>query len=275
MIPTTVNNIVNKRSFTYSSSAPPAGSNEEKNIFKQLQKDFEYQFKDVFPDKLAPRTVVIIPSLTLDSEILTKIKGHVYYEERMLCMLMLLRMPLTQVVFISSIPVDQVTIDYYLHLLPGITGHHARQRLTILSCYDASAKPLTQKILERPRLIHRIKQHITDARHCHLICFNVADYERTLAVQLGIPVFGCDPDLLHLGSKTGSRMLFKECGTRIPAGSENLHTQEDIADALYRLKLDQPGIRKAVIKVNDGFSGEGNAIFTYPVVQEQELFKEH
>src|SRR5438270_1063681 len=163
MIPVHVNSIANKRSFTDPPKAPLTGSEEEKIIFKRLQKEFEYQFKDVFPDRLAPRTVVIVPSLTLDSEILSKIKGYVYYEERMLCMLMLLRMPQTQVVFVSSIPVDQVTIDYYLHLLPGITGHHARQRLTILSCYDASAKPLTQKILERPRLINRIKQKISDA----------------------------------------------------------------------------------------------------------------
>jgi hypothetical protein len=275
MIPVHVNSIAGKRSFTNSPTFPKAGSEEERTIFSRLQKDFEYQFQHVFPDRLASKTVVIIPSLSLDSEILSKIKGHVYYEERMLCMLMLLRMPQTKVVFVSSIPIDEVTIDYYLHLLPGITGHHARLRLIILSCYDASPKPLTQKILERPRLIHRIKEHITDAYHCHLICFNVADFERTLAVQLGIPVFGCDPDLLHLGSKTGSRMLFKECNTRTPAGYENLHTQEDIAEALYQLKQSQSSLRKAVIKVNEGFSGEGNAIFTYPAVPEPATFKEY
>ena len=274
MIPTTVNTITNKRCFTKTPIMPPAGSDDEKRIFKQLQQDFEHQFKEVFPDRLAPKTVVIIPSLTLDSEILTKIKGHVYYEERMLCMLMLLRMPQTQVVFVSSIPVDAVTIDYYLHLLPGITGHHARQRLTILSCYDASAKPLTQKILERPRLINRIKQKILDSRYSHLICFNVADFERTLAVQLGIPVFGCDPDLLHWGSKTGSRLLFKEAGAKLPAGFENLHTEADIAEALYQLKLSEPALRKAVVKVNDGFSGEGNAVFTYRDIPEHDLRKE-
>jgi len=153
---------------------PQPASDEEKNIFKNLQQQFLFQFQHIFPDKLAQKTVVIIPSLTVESEMLAKIKGHLYYEERMLCLLMLLRMPQTNVVFVSSIPIDQVTIDYYLHLLPGITGYHARQRLTILSCHDASAKPLTQKILERPRLINRIKQKISDAHHSHLVCFNVA-----------------------------------------------------------------------------------------------------
>ncbi len=253
----------NKRCFTDFPANPTAGSNEEKNDFKALQEGFLYQYENIFPDKHAFRTVVIIPSMTLDLEILSKIKGHVYYEERMLCLLMLLRMPQTHLVYLSSVPIDEAVIDYYLHLLPGITGKHARQRLTMLSCYDASAKPLTQKILERPRVIDRIKKQITDVQHAHLVCFNVAEPERTIAVRLGIPVYGCDPDLLYLGSKSGSRELFRSCDIHLPDGFENLHTQREIAEALYQLKTKDPLLKKAVIKINEGFSGEGNAVFNY------------
>jgi hypothetical protein len=28
-----------------------------------------------------------------------------------------------------------------------------------------------------------------------MACFNVTEFERTLAVKLGIPIYGCDPDL--------------------------------------------------------------------------------
>ena len=70
-----------------------------------------------------------------------------HYEERMLCMLLLLRMPRTQVIYVTSNPIDSIVIDYFLHLLPGITGHHARQRLTLLSCYDSSEKSLTEKFV--------------------------------------------------------------------------------------------------------------------------------
>jgi hypothetical protein len=253
---------VGKRCF----SQPPVlspGSDEEIKMFKALQQELRFQFQHVFPDRLATRTVVIVPSMTLDREILTKVKGHVYYEERMLCLLMLLRMPQTNIVYVSSLPIDQVTIDYYLHLLPGIPGHHARQRLTILSCYDGSARPLTQKVLQRPRLINRIRQKISDEQHSHLVCFNVTAFERTLAVRLGIPVYGCDPDLLYMGSKTGSRTLFRNCGIAMPDGFENLHTQDEVANALHQLKLRNPLLKKAVIKINEGFGGEGNAVFTY------------
>jgi hypothetical protein len=186
----------------------------------------------------------------------------------MLCLLMLLRMPQTRVVFVTSIPVDQITIDYYLHHLPGIPTQHATQRLTMLSCYDASSKALTKKILERPRLINRIKEKITDARHSHLVCFNVSELERKLAVRLGIPLFGCDPELLPLGSKTGSRKLFRACNINMPRGFEDLYTEEEVADALYKLKAENPDIKKAVVKINEGFSGEGNAIFKYSDVED-------
>src|SRR4030095_15132253 len=147
----------------------------------------------------------------------------VHYEERLLCMLMLLRMPRTQVIYVSSTTIDPVIVDYYLHLLPGITGYHALQRLTLLSCYDASSKSLTEKILERPRLIERIRKSIPPGSAAHMACFNVTPRERTLAVRLGIPVFGCDPDLLDLGSKSNSRKIFRECGIPLAPGFEDLH----------------------------------------------------
>src|SRR3982750_4037345 len=136
---------------------PLPGSQEESRLFKAIQAQFTWQFEKVFPDKLAPKAVVILPSLTLDQDILSKVKGVVHYEERLLCMLMLLRMPQTHVIYLTSTTIDPVIIDYYLHLLPGITGYHAQQRLTLLSCYDTSPKSLTEKILDRPRLIERIK----------------------------------------------------------------------------------------------------------------------
>src|SRR5205809_5089914 len=148
-----------RKIFTISDKLPAPGSAEEKAIFNDIQQRFHEQYEKVFPDKLAPRTVVIIPSLTLDPDILSKVKGFIHYEERMLCLLMLLRMPLTKIIYITSIPVPDVIVDYYLHLLPGITGDHARKRMTMLSCYDASAKSLTQKILERPRLIEEIRKN--------------------------------------------------------------------------------------------------------------------
>ncbi len=254
--PTAVHNAFPPYLFTH-------GSPEEISAFKKLQENFAPQFEAVFPHNHAEKTVVVVPSLTLDQEILGKIKGHVYYEERLLCMMLLLRMPHTRLVYVTSMPVDPVIVDYYLHLLPGITSYHARQRLTLLSCYDASPRSLTEKVLERPRLIRRIRQCIPENHLAHLACFNVTAQERSLAVQLGIPIYGTDPDHWELGTKSRSREIFKECGIPVPDGMEHLRDEQDVVQALAALKKRNPDLQKAVIKMDDGFSGEGNAIFSY------------
>ncbi|HEX4958915.1 MAG TPA: peptide ligase PGM1-related protein [Lacibacter sp.] len=236
----------------------------EREQFYRLQMELPGQFQTTFPDKLAERTVIVVPSLTLDQDTLSKVKGHVYYEERLLCLLLLLRMPRTHMVYVTSVPVDPIIIDYYLHLLPGITGYHAGKRLTLLSCYDASAKSLTEKILDRPKLIRRIKDCLVPERPAHITCFNVTPLERKLALELQLPVYGCDPDLSYLGSKTEARKLFRQCGIPLPDGFEDVISKEEVIDKLAELKERYPHLRKAVIKMNDGFSGEGNAVFSYP-----------
>jgi hypothetical protein len=251
--------------FNYCKECKPLpGSSAELEAFEKIQQGFANQFELFFPDNLAPKTIVVIPSLSLDQEVLAKVEGALYYEERLLCLLMLLRMPRANVVYISSTPIDPVIIDYYLHLLPGITGYHARERLTLISCYDTSAIPLTEKILQRPRLIERIKRAIPAGNVAHIACFNTTGLERTLAVHLGIPIYGCDPSLIYLGTKSGSRRAFMKAGVTMPPGSENLTGYDDIVHAIAALKDMQPDIKKAVIKLNDGFSGDGNAILKYP-----------
>src|SRR5665213_1792 len=90
-------------------------SPEEIIEFKKLQEQFADQYQSVFPDRLAAKTVIIIPSLTLDQEILAKVDGVIQYEERMLCLLMLLRMPNTHVIYVTSTPVHNIIMDCLLY----------------------------------------------------------------------------------------------------------------------------------------------------------------
>ena len=239
------------------------GSAEELDRFARLQEQLPDLFETVFPHPRAPRTVVVIPSLSLDGEFLKKIEGVQHYEERMLCLLMLLRLPNAHLIYVTSTPIDGSIIDYYLHLLPGIPGSHARRRLTLLSCHDASPVPLTQKILDRPRLLQRLREAIPDAAGAHMTCFNVTALERTLAVRLGAPIYGCDPAYYHPGTKSGSRKAFKEAGFPPPDGFENLRDKDDLVEALVDLKRRHPALERAVVKHEEGASGEGNAIFAY------------
>jgi hypothetical protein len=231
--------------------------------FAGLQSQFSRSFSALFDDPKVPRTVLIVPSLSLDQQVLAKISGVHHYEERMLCLLLLLRMPRTRVIYVTSTVISETIIDYYLHLLPGVPGVHARRRLTLISCNDASPTALTRKILERPRVLDRIREAIPDLASAHMTCFTVTELERKLALVLGLPIYGCDPSLLHWGSKSGSRKIFREAEIDLPFGFEDLADADDIARALTELKGRKPELRKAVVKLNEGFSGEGNAVFEY------------
>ncbi|WP_266367303.1 peptide ligase PGM1-related protein [Tellurirhabdus rosea] len=227
--------------------------------FQRLQRQMSAQFRDLWTDPLRPRVVVVVPSITLDETLSAHLPGDIHYEERLLCLLMLLRQPRTRLIYVSSLPIAPAIVDYYLHLLPGVPGAHARKRLTLLNCHDTSARPLTRKILERPRLMERIRQELSEEAPAHLTCYNVTELEAQLSVELGIPLYGCDPALLPLGSKSGSRQLFREAGVPLPDGSEDLFSENEVIDALAALKRRQPTLRKAVVKLNEGFSGKGNA----------------
>ncbi len=241
----------------------PPQPDEEQQAFDRLQAQLAPMFRKVFADPDIPRSVVVLPSLSLDADVIAKITGVQHYEERMLCLLLLLRLPRTNLVYLSSDPIPDSVVDYYLHLLPGVPVRHARRRLTLLSCHDTSPRPLSEKILERPRLMERILDAVPDRSAAHLTCFNVSESERDLALRLGIPIYGCDPALLHLGSKSGARRLFREAGLTVPEGFEDLADAAEVAEALSALKARQPGLRQAVVKLNEGFSGEGNATFSY------------
>ena len=84
----------------------------ERARFQQLQAGFARAYPRLQADPAAPRTVVVLPSLSLDADVLARVAGAHHYEERMLCMLLLLRLPRTAVVFVSSQPVAESTDGY-------------------------------------------------------------------------------------------------------------------------------------------------------------------
>jgi len=247
-------------------SACYAPTTEEFEIaaFERLKPQLERLWDVVFPGDDHAYTSVIVPSLTLDAGEMAKIVGMPFYEERLLFLLMRLRNPRARVVYVTSQPVHPMVLEYYLQLLTGIPASHARNRLTLLCAFDSSPQPLTQKILDRPRLLQRIRDSIGDLSQAYLTVFNSTPLERSLAIRLGIPMNAPDPRLRSWGSKSGSRRLFREAGVDIPFGHEGLTSRDEIESALLDIRAHRPALRRAVLKLNEGFSGEGNAIFEFP-----------
>lgn len=232
----------------------------ESNLhFRALQQKLreEWQNDDVLEQD--DHDIVVIPSFSIDQKVGEKIDGFLYYEERLLFSLIRLRNPHTRLIYITSKPLYPIIIDYYLQLLSGIPFSHARERLLLLNTYDNSFKPLTQKILERPRFVERIK-HALRPNKSYMVCFNSTILEQELSLRLGIPLLASSPELAYWGSKSGSREIFAKCEIPHPDGSQLVFSFDELIREISELLTRKPYLNHVVIKLNEGFSGEGNAI---------------
>lgn len=240
------------------------GSASESARFQQLQQQLPIVWRRYMKDPCYEHTSVIVPSMSVNQEELAKVTGAAFYEERLMFALIRLRNPNARLVYVTSQPVHPDVVDYYLQLLDSVSASHARRRLHMVSVFDASPRPLSEKVLERPNLLKRLRGFIGDTRRAYLTCYNSTPLERRIALELGIPLNGLDPNLLDLGTKSGNRKVFAAAGIAYPAGFEDLHSEEEIVRSLAALHERRPGLARAVVKLNEGFGGEGNAIFTYP-----------
>jgi hypothetical protein len=205
-------------------------------------------------------SVVVVPSMSVDN--LTQSAGAMNQamEERFLFMLLLLRQPRLRMVYVTSMPINEHIVEYYLSLLPGVIPSHARARLDLVSVGDSSPRPLTDKLLARPRVLSRIASLVTDPARSHLVPYTSTTRERDLALMLGIPMYAADPRLYPLGTKTGCRRIFAEAGVDHPFGAEDVHSVDDVVDAVLELHASRPGAQWAMVKLDEGVSGSGNAL---------------
>ena len=204
-----------------------------------------------------PQTIVVVPSLTLDTEIHgVRLQA---YEERYLFLLLLLRQPRARLIYVTSQAIHPDIVDYYLDLLPGVISSHARKRLFLITPLDGSSQPLTAKLLARPHLLEQLRSLIVDKDRAHLVPFTTTTLERDLALSLGIPIYGSDPKFLAFGTKSGARRVFADEGVPHPIGRENLTSADELVDAILEIRQRRPDVESVIVKLNEGVSGEGNA----------------
>jgi hypothetical protein len=227
--------------------------------FRRLQA----RLSDLWPAMMMrtsePRVVVVVSSITVNA-----LPDHVYavipaYEERYLFYVFTAaRARKSRVIYVTSQPIPERVVDYYMHLIPGVSAEELRQRVTLLSVGDWSRRPLVEKILERPRLLQRIRTLISDPARGVLLPFIATESEAQLALRLGIPMYAPDPGLAALGTKSGSRRVFAAAGVPHPRGVEGLRDRGDLVDALVDLQRRLP-VAEAIVKLDFLGGGLGNA----------------
>jgi hypothetical protein len=203
-------------------------------------------------------TIVVLPSATFPDSELRKIVAIQHYEERLLCTTLLLANPDVEITYITSLPVDEAIIEYYLRFVPD--GASAAQRLHLVVVGEDSGRALTAKVLDAPRVVDRVRDLVDGADNAYILPFNVTSLEGRFAEAVGLPIFGAAPELASLGSKTESRRAARRAGVDVLDGAEDLRSVRELDAAIGGLRARRPNAKAAVMKLNDGFSGQGHAI---------------
>jgi hypothetical protein len=233
--------------------------------------------------------VLVVPSLHPcgpTASLLDYIAGLRYYEERQLYHIFLLRKrdPTFRVLFVSSLDIPCEVIGYYFRLMRS-TGNFTdedeaswRSRLVLLPMRDASPTPITKKILRHPTFLSQVRAHTSD--DTGMFCVFTTGREEKIASSLRVPLLAVRKSCLHFGTKSGSREAFLHTGVPHPQGTKLCHSKRELAqemaglwhyleskyqrlahntgstEELWRALMPQ----KVVIKLDDAFSGEGNAL---------------
>jgi len=200
------------------------------------------------------RTVVVVHSISLDvpDQLIPVFPA---YEERFLCLVLsLLRSRNSRVIYVTSQPILPRLVDYYFGLVPELDTPEARNRFKVVSLVDGRNLPLTKKLLARPGAVERIRTLVAQPELAVLLPFATSPDEVELAVRLGVPLYGADPELEWLGTKSGSRRVFADEGVPHARGFE-VSSGRDVLSALRELRS-----TAAILKLDRGVSGLGNAL---------------
>jgi hypothetical protein len=226
--------------------------------FDELQKKLVPLWRSIESLNQDEQTIVVVPSMSVD--MVATGSEFQAYEERFLFLLLLLRQPRARLIYVTSQTILPSVIDYYLDLLPNVIPSHARQRLFLISPLDASLSSLSEKLLARPKLLEKVRSLIIDRDRAHLVTYNTTDLEKEVALKLDIPMYGADPKFFHMGTKSGCRQIFGEEGVNYPLGFEGISSKEDVIESIVRMREMKPSLKQVMVKLNEGISGEGNAV---------------
>ncbi len=206
---------------------------------------------------LAGTDLLVVPSFNADPRTLACIDGLNSWAERHLVELRHLLDPGNRLVFITPTPISEGCLEAVLKLMPAVPPSWLRERLQPLCLHDHAPRPLSHKLLARPRLLDQLRGQLRPG--ARLACYSVSPAEMALAQLLNLELEGTPASLSGFGSKAGSAEVFAQLGMPFPRTTVLCHSLEQLRDASTELLERHRDINSLVVKLNRMAGGRGNA----------------
>ena len=178
-------------------------------------------------------------------------------------------------VMIQAPPVPDEVMDYLFGITAkarsepaGRAAFHADLigRHAMVNIEDSRACHLSEKLLDKPAILSLLSIFIESSRRRGHVVQGLAGYASSermaeLADLLDVELLETPPTTLGLGTKAGSRLVFREVGVGHPAGTYEVERDVTrLAAQIVRLR-DIHGGPAWMLKLNEGLgSGHGNAV---------------
>ena len=201
--------------------------------------------------------LLLVPSYNADPRTLACIDGLDSWAERHLVELRHLLQPGNRLVLVTPTPISEGCLEAVLKLMPAVPPSWLRERLQALCLHDRAPRPLTHKLLARPRLLEQLRGQLRPG--ARLACYSVSAAEMALAQLLNLELEGTPASLAELGSKAGAAEVFAQLGMPYPRTTMLCNSLEQLRDACIELLERHSEINSLVVKLNRMAGGRGNA----------------
>ncbi|HEX9968837.1 MAG TPA: hypothetical protein VGB03_01760, partial [Acidimicrobiales bacterium] len=240
------------------------GLDQRAERFEALQREkLDAAWRADLPGSTVPHVVVALPSYSVERSVYEHYGDRIGpLEHRYLYALLRSKDPGTRTVYLSSKPVPPDVVAGYMALAPVEAHDTIRDNSLLLSPDDDSPRPLAEKVLDNPALLDAIREFAGDDPAL-IEPWNVTEAERDLAVALGMPMNGTDPDLRGLATKSEGRKLFRAAGVPVAAGIEDVSTPDEVAVAILTMRRRDPALPGVVVKLDDSVAGDGNVVLRF------------
>ncbi|EGR32140.1 IQ calmodulin-binding motif family protein, putative [Ichthyophthirius multifiliis] len=174
-----------------------------------------------------------------------------------------LKDPKVSIIYVSAYQLQQEIISYYHKICELAQIPDYINRLHFIYPENSQCFPKiynTNKLLYySPMALKKIKKIISN-KYSYIIPGNIQKQDILISIQLNVPVYAGDLDTSQkLNSKTHSRHFFKEIGLPIPAGIENIGSEDELFTKLTYLIIKYPQINTWIFKTDYEQKGRGTA----------------
>ncbi|XP_072037895.1 IQ domain-containing protein H-like [Amphiura filiformis] len=223
--------------------------------------------------KKSRRVLIHLPSLGYSHKIRASFNDFNIQQNQQMSRLCDLIDPNVEIIYISPVPMNDETLQYYNKLLglqSAVTSGNVEEQQDMstrfkiivpeaINSFPTHSMCLATLLKYSPRAIERIKNLIA-GKSAYIVPGVMHKDDVSVAQMLGLPILGSEPEVAHLYStKSGSKRIFTSAKVDIPPSDYDVYSLQQLHESIAQLVTDNLDVKRYLFKLDDEVDGRGIA----------------